>query len=56
MCFNLKNKKKYIKCPLCEGRGILGKWICPRCHGWKKVLKSEDESKTCGTCGCILED
>jgi len=57
MCFKKKNNK-YMKCPLCRGKGYTGIIIhekCPRCEGDKKVLKSEDESKTCGTCGGRLD-
>lgn len=56
MCLKKKNKTEYITCPLCEGQGILDNFRCPRCNGRKMVEKSEDESKTCGTCGCRLED
>ena len=58
MCFKFKKKikKGYITCPLCEGLGILDNFRCPRCEGRKMVEKSKDESKTCGTCGCRLED
>jgi DnaJ-class molecular chaperone len=56
MCFKKKKKIEYIVCPLCEGLGILDNFKCPRCEGYKKILKSEDESKTCGTCGGRLED
>lgn len=60
MCFNRKVKREYIKCPLCEGKGYIfdGIWNekCPRCSGNKKIEKPENESKSCGTCGCRLED
>jgi len=59
MCFN-KNKSKTITCPLCNGKGYTsdGVWNekCVRYEGNKKVEENEDESKTCGTCGCRLED